>query len=104
LDSLHHYAGPSTKTCEAGVYDGGGAHDLPCARGPAFSALAEGYMVSFVAIYERGFGMPSHQFLRLLLCYYGLVLHHLTPSGVLHIASFMTLCKAYLGIDPEFDL
>jgi hypothetical protein len=37
---------------------------------------------------------------------YGLELHHLTPSGggVLHIAAFVTLCEAYLGIDPEFDL
>jgi hypothetical protein len=34
LDSFHRYDGPFTKTCEAGVYDGGGAHGLPCARGP----------------------------------------------------------------------
>jgi hypothetical protein len=26
------------------------------------------------------------------------------PSGVLHIAAFMTLCEAYLDVDPEFDL
>jgi hypothetical protein len=40
----------------------------------------------------------------LLLQHYGLELHHLTLSGVLHIAAFVTLCEAYLGIDPEFDL
>jgi hypothetical protein len=34
LDSFDRYAGSSTKTREAGVYDGGGAHGLPCARGP----------------------------------------------------------------------
>jgi hypothetical protein len=28
----------------------------------------------------------------------------MTPSGVLHIAAFMTLCEAYLGIDAEFNL
>jgi hypothetical protein len=39
-----------------------------------------------------------------LLQYYGLELHNLTPSGVLHIAAFVSLCEAYLGIDPEFDL
>jgi hypothetical protein len=27
---------------------------------PVFSVPAEGYVVSFVAFYERGFGMPSH--------------------------------------------
>jgi hypothetical protein len=31
-------------------------------------------------------------------------LHHLTPSGILHIAAFVTLCEAYMGIEPHFDL
>jgi hypothetical protein len=31
-------------------------------------------------------------------------MHHLTPSGILHIAAFMTLCEAYLGIEPHFHL
>jgi hypothetical protein len=34
---------------------------------PVFPAPADGYMVSFVAFYERGFGTPPHQFLCLLL-------------------------------------
>jgi hypothetical protein len=34
---------------------------------PAFPAPAEGYVVSFVAFYERGFGMSPHWFLRSLL-------------------------------------
>jgi hypothetical protein len=70
----------------------------------AFPAPAERYVVSFVAFYERGFGTPLHRFLHSLLRYYGLRLHHLTPSGVLHIAALMTLGEAYLGIDPELDL
>jgi hypothetical protein len=61
-------------------------------------------VVSFVVFYEWGFGMPPHGFLHSLLRYYGLELHHLTPSGVLHIAAFVILCEAYLGIDPDFDL
>jgi hypothetical protein len=36
--------------------------------------------------------------------YYGIKLHHLTPLGVRHIAAFVTLCEAYLGIDPDLDL
>jgi hypothetical protein len=51
-----------------------------------------------------GFGVPSHRFLYLLLQFYGLELHHLTPSGILHVAAFMTLCEAYMGIEPHFDL
>jgi hypothetical protein len=70
----------------------------------AFPTLADGYMVIFVAFYEQGFGAPSHWFLHSLLRYYGMELHNLTPSRVLHIAVFMTLCEGYMGIDPEFDL
>jgi hypothetical protein len=60
--------------------------------------------MSFMAFYEWGFDMPSHRFLRSLLQYYGLELDNLTRSRVLHIAAFMTLCEAYMGVDPELDL
>jgi hypothetical protein len=63
-----------------------------------------GYVGYFVTFYERGFVTPLHRLLCSLLRYYGLELHHLTPSVVLHIAAFMTLCEAYLGIDAGFDL
>jgi hypothetical protein len=52
---------------------------------PSFSMPVDGYVVIFVAFYEWGFGAPSHRFL-------------------LHIAAFMTLCEAYVGIDPELGL
>jgi hypothetical protein len=71
---------------------------------PAFPEPAEGYVVSFVMFYEWQFGTPLHQFLCSLLRYYGLELQHLTPLGVLHIAAFATLCEAYMGIEPHFDL
>jgi hypothetical protein len=58
---------------------------------PAFPTPTEGYVVSFAAFYDRGFGMPPLGFLHLLLRYYDLLLHHLTPLGVLHIAAFITL-------------
>jgi hypothetical protein len=48
--------------------------------------------------------MPSHRFLHSLLQFYGLEMHHLTHSGILHIATFVTLCEAYMGIEPHFDL
>jgi hypothetical protein len=71
---------------------------------PTFPAPVEGYVVSFVVFYKQEFGMPPHWFLHSLLRYYSLELHHLTPSGVLHITAFVTLFEAYLGIDPELDL
>jgi hypothetical protein len=73
-------------------------------KDPASPAPTGGYIMVCVAFYEWGFGVPSHRFLCLLLQFYGLELHHLTPSGILHIAVFVTLCEAYMGIEPHFDL
>jgi hypothetical protein len=56
------------------------------------------------AFYKRGFGVPSHRFLRSLLQFYNMELHHLTPSGILHMATFVTLFEAYIGIEPYFNL
>jgi hypothetical protein len=35
---------------------------------------------------------------------YDLKVHHLTPLGILHIETLVTLCKAYMGIESHFDL
>jgi hypothetical protein len=59
--------------------------------------LEERYVVSFMAFYKRGFDVPSHQFLHSLLEHYRLELHNLTPSGILHIVVFVTMCEAYMG-------
>jgi hypothetical protein len=48
--------------------------------------------------------MLSHKFVCLLLQFCGLELYHLTPSAVLHIAAFVTLCDTYMGIEPHFNL
>jgi hypothetical protein len=48
--------------------------------------------------------VPSHRFLRLLLQFYGLQLHHLAPLEILHIAAFVTLYEAYVGIESDFNL
>jgi hypothetical protein len=76
----------------------------PVPEDPVSPALVEGCVVSFVAFYERGFSVLSHQFLHSLLQHYRLELHNLTSLGILHIVTFVTLCKAYMGIDPHFDL
>jgi hypothetical protein len=60
--------------------------------------------VACVAFYERGFRVTSYQFLRSLLQFYGLELHHLTPLGILHMVAFVTLCEAYMWIQPHFDM
>jgi hypothetical protein len=42
----------------------------------------EGYMVSFVAFHERGLGVLSSRFIRALLHYYKVELHHLSPNSI----------------------
>jgi hypothetical protein len=64
---------------------------------PVSPTLEERYVVSFMAFYKRGFDVPSHQFLHSLLEHYRLELHNLTPSGILHIVVFVTMCEAYMG-------
>jgi hypothetical protein len=71
---------------------------------PASPVPVRGYIMACAAYYEQGFGVPLHQFLRSLLQLYGLELHHMIPSGILHIVAFVTLCEAYMSIDPHFNL
>jgi hypothetical protein len=71
---------------------------------PASPTPTGGYVVACATFYGRGFGAPSHRFLHSLLRSYGLELHHLTPSGILHMVAFVTLCEAYIGIKPHFNL
>jgi hypothetical protein len=60
--------------------------------------------MAYALFYEWGFGVPSHGFLWSLLQFYGLKLHHLTPSGILHMVAFLTLCEVYMGIEPYFNI
>jgi hypothetical protein len=51
--------------------------------------------------YERGFGLPLHPFVHGLLHYYLVVIQNCYPNVVLHIACFITLYEAFMGIDPQ---
>jgi hypothetical protein len=66
--------------------------------------LPMGYRVMLIAFLLRGLSLPAHEFLRGLLFVYGVQLHQLTPNSLLHIARFITLCEAFLGIDPHWVL
>jgi hypothetical protein len=71
---------------------------------PASPIQAGGYIMACTTFFERGFGVPTHRFLHSLLQFYGLEWHHLTRSGILHMAAFVTLCEANMGIEPHFNL
>jgi hypothetical protein len=67
-------------------------------------APPSGFWVMFLAFILRGFSLPAHKFLRGLLFVYGMQLHQLTPNSLLHIACFITLCEAFLGVEPHWVL
>jgi hypothetical protein len=71
---------------------------------PVSPALVKGYVIVCAAFYEWGFGVTSHLCLHYQLWSYGLELHHLTPSRILHMVAFVTLCEAYIGIETPLNL
>ncbi|KAK1629423.1 hypothetical protein QYE76_003738 [Lolium multiflorum] len=64
----------------------------------------KGFTVMFVAFLFRGLSLPAHEFLRSLLFFYGIQLWQLTPNSILHLSIFITICEAFLGIDPHWGL
>jgi hypothetical protein len=67
-------------------------------------APLEGYVVSFIAFHERGLGMPPSRFMRALLHYYKVELHHLAPNTISQVAIFAAVCEGYLGMEPHWNL
>jgi hypothetical protein len=67
-------------------------------------APPEGYVVSFVCFHERGFGVPASVFMRALLHYYQVELHHLAPNAVMQATIFAAVCEGYLGVEPQWNL
>jgi hypothetical protein len=63
-----------------------------------------GFTVMFLSFLYRGLSLPVHEFLLHLLRTYEIQLWQLTPNSILHVAVFITLCEAYLGVEPHFGL
>jgi hypothetical protein len=75
--------------------------DIVFPRDEAIPSPPAGFRVMFLAFLFRGLSLPAHEFLRGLLFVYGVQLHQLMPNSLLHIACFITLFEAFLGIDPH---
>jgi hypothetical protein len=60
-----------------------------------------GFVVMFDAFLYRGISLLAHEFLRCLLFSYDIQLWQLTPDSILHLAIFITICEAFLVIDPH---
>src|SRR5437016_4848835 len=57
--------------------------------GQAFPAEGFDEQVLFKSFYERGLALPASDFIRELLDFYRLEIHHLTPNGISQIANFV---------------
>ena len=55
-------------------------------------------MIIFTHFIERGLALLTSDFFCGLLEFYKLELVHLNPNSILHIAIFVHLCEAFLGI------
>ena len=64
----------------------------------------EGYVVSFVRLHERGFGVPVGRFMRALCEYYEVELHNFGPNSISQAAVFVAVCEGYLGIEAHWDM
>src|SRR5437868_11191973 len=74
------------------------------ADGELFPTANTGELVVFEPVFYQGFSLPTNKFFRGLLHFYGIELVHLNPNSILHIAAFIHLCEAFLGIGPHFAL
>jgi hypothetical protein len=63
-------------------------------------APPEGYVVSFICFHTRGFSVPASPFMRALLHYYKVELHHLAPNAISQATIFAAVCEGYLGMEP----
>ena len=74
------------------------------AHGEAFPSPDTHEIVVFSHFFYGGFALPTSKFFRGILNFYGISLHHLNPNSIVHIANFVHVCEAFLGIKPHFAL
>jgi hypothetical protein len=58
----------------------------------------------FSRFVERGLAVPTSDFFKGLLRYYGIKYLNLNPNGIFHVSMFVHFCKAFVGIKPHWVL
>jgi hypothetical protein len=58
----------------------------------------------FVRFAERGLVLPTSDFFKGLMGYYGIEYLNLNPNGIFHTVVFVHFCEAFLGIKPHWIL
>jgi hypothetical protein len=58
----------------------------------------------FARFVERGLALPTSDFFKGLLKYYGIEYLNLNPNGIFHVSVFVHFCEAFIGIKPHWIL
>jgi hypothetical protein len=58
----------------------------------------------FARFVERGQALPTSDFFKGLLKYYGIEYLYLNPNGIFHVSIFVHFCEAFVGIKPQWIL
>ena len=91
------------KLREAGYLAKKISHRLPTA-GQIVPTPEPHERVVFLPHVGRGLGFPLRPFVRVIMYYYGIDFHDLSPNSFLHISTFIVVCVAFLRISPHFGL
>jgi hypothetical protein len=63
-----------------------------------------GFIIMFYAFLFCGLSLPAHEFLCCILLSYDIQLWQLSLNCILHLAIFISVCEAFLGIDPHWGM
>jgi hypothetical protein len=58
----------------------------------------------FARFVEHGLALPTSDFFKGLLRYYGIEYLNLNPNGIFHVSIFVHFCKVFVGIKPHWIL
>jgi hypothetical protein len=61
-------------------------------------------VLMFSRFVERGLALPTSDFFKGLLKYYGIEYLNLNPNGIFHVSVFVHFCEALVGIKPHWIL
>jgi hypothetical protein len=53
----------------------------------------------FARFVEHGLALPTSDFFKGLLDYYGIEYLNLNPNGIFHVSVFVHFCEAFVGIN-----
>jgi hypothetical protein len=98
-----HARGPA-KSCKSGVYDSGGTSYLSCSYRSCVPCSSDGICCGVLGVLQAKIWCTPTLIPQLIIAVLWLRTAPFDSFGILHIVAFVTLCEAYMGIEPHFNL